>query len=369
MPSQEPLLFSPFTLRSVTFRNRIGMSPMCQYSSVDGFANDWHLVHLGSRATGGAGLIIVEATAVEPRGRISPGDLGLWDDRHVEKLSAIARFISEQGAVPAIQLGHAGRKASTQRPWDGGGPIFPHEPEGWQTVAPSPVPFAEGYPEPHELTAAEIQEIVQAFAAAARRAKEAGFKVVEVHAAHGYLVHEFLSPVSNRRSDRYGGSFENRIRFLVEIVEAVRGVWPDDLPLFVRISATDWLPEGGWDVDQSVELAKVLKARGVDLIDTSSGGNVPDAPIPVGPGYQVPLAERIRREAGIATAAVGLITSAHQAEEILQRGQADMVLLGRELLRDPYWPLRAAQALGTPLPYWPVQYHRAVPKDTVGQGR
>jgi len=362
MPSGEPLLFSPLTLRSVTLRNRIGMSPMCQYSCVDGFANDWHLVHLGSRAVGGAGLIIVEATAVEPRGRITPGDLGLWDDRHIEKLSTITQVISGHGAVPAIQLGHAGRKASTERPWKGGGPIAPSQPEGWQTVAPSPIPFAEGYPPPKELTKDEIRGIIQAFADAARRAYKAGFKIIEVHAAHGYLIHEFLSPVSNQRSDEYGGSFENRIRFLVEIVEALRGgAWPDELPLFVRLSATDWLPQGGWDIEQSVELAKVLKEKGVDLIDTSSGGNVASAPIPVGPGYHVPLAERIRKDAGIATSAVGLITAPEQAEEILLNGRADLVLLGRELLRDPYWPLRAAQALGAKLPYWPVQYHRALP--------
>lgn len=363
MPTQEFKLFTPLTLRSVTLRNRIGVSPMCMYSCVDGFATDWHLVHLGSRAVGGAGLIIVEATAVEPRGRITPGDLGLWDDRHVQKLAEITRFIAEHGAVPAIQLGHAGRKASTQRPWQGGGPIAPHEPEGWQTVAPSAVPFADGYPTPQELSADEIRRIVQAFADAARRAKEAGFKIVEIHAAHGYLIHQFLSPVSNRRTDAYGGSFENRIRLLVETVEAVRGVWPDELPLFVRISATDWLPEGGWDVDQSVELAKVLKAKGVDLIDASSGGNVATAQIPAGPGYQVPFAERIRHEAGIATSAVGLITSPEQAEEILKNGKADMILLGREFLRDPYWPLRAAKALGAKLPYWPVQYHRGVPAE------
>lgn len=361
MSSQEPMLFSPLTLRSVTLRNRIGMSPMCQYSSADGFAADWHLVHLGSRAAGGAGLIIVEATAVEPRGRISPGDLGLWDDRHVERLSDITRFLSEQGAVPAIQLGHAGRKASTERPWNGGGPIAPGEPEGWQTVAPSPIPFAEGWPEPHELSAGEIQGIVRAFADAARRALEAGFQIIEIHAAHGYLIHQFLSPVSNKRSDAYGGSFENRIRFLIEVVEAARSVWPSHLPLFVRISATDWLPEGGWDLEQSVELAKALKSKGVDLIDVSSGGSVPTARIPAGPGYQAPFAERIRKEAGVAVSAVGVITSPEQAEQILRSGQADLVLLGRELLRDPHWPLRAAERLGTKPSHWPVQYLRALP--------
>lgn len=362
MANQHPRLFAPLTLRSVTMRNRIGVSPMCQYSCHDGFATDWHLVHLGSRAVGGAGLIIVEATAVEPRGRISPGDLGLWDDRHIDMLSRITRFISQHGAVPAIQLGHAGRKASTQRPWEGGGPIAPGEPEGWQTVAPSPIPFAPGYPVPDELSNAEIHDIVRAFGQAARRAREAGFQIVEIHAAHGYLIHQFLSPVSNQRTDEYGGSFENRTRFLIEIVDEVRGVWPDRLPLFVRISATDWLEEGGWDLPQSIQLGKLLKEKGVDLIDVSSGGNVAAAQIPVAPGYQVPFAEAIRQQAGIATAAVGLITEPHQAEEILAQGQADLVLLARELLRDPYWPLRAAQSLGASLPYWPVQYHRSVPQ-------
>mgnify|MGYP001951522918 CR=1 FL=1 len=361
MTQKQPHLFSPFNLRSVTLRNRIAMSPMCQYSAEGGFANEWHLVHLGSRAAGGAGLIIVEATAVTPEGRITPGDLGLWDDRHVEKLRPIVRFIEEQGAVPAIQLGHAGRKASTRRPWEGGGPIRPDEPEGWQTVAPSPIPLAEGYPVPHPLSAEEIRSVVEAFAAAARRALAAGFKIVEIHGAHGYLIHQFLSPVSNRRTDGYGGSFEGRIRFLVEVVEAVRAVWPAELPLFVRLSATDWLPEGGWDLDQTVELAKVLATRGVDLIDASSGGSVPDAKIPFAPGYQVPFAERIRKEAGIATGAVGLITEPAQAEAILAEGKADLILLGRELLRNPYWPLQAAKELGAPLPYWPVQYLRGLP--------
>lgn len=366
MSSWTPLLFSPLTLRSVTLRNRIGMSPMCQYSSVDGFANDWHLVHLGSRAAGGAGLIIVEATGVSPEGRITYADLGLWDDRHVEKLSQITRYIKERGAVPAIQLGHAGRKASTHRPWDGGGPISPSEPNGWQTVAPSAVPFADGYPTPKELSVAEIGRIVRAFADAVRRAKAAGFQIVEIHAAHGYLIHQFLSPVSNRRSDAYGGSFENRCRLLLEIVEAARREWPDELPLFVRISATDWLDESGWDLAQSVQLARLLKERGVDLIDVSSGGNVATARVPVAPGYQVPFAEAIRREAGIATSTVGLITEPEQAEEILREGKADLILLGRELLRNPYWPLQAAQRLGAPMPYWPEQYHRAVPRELLG---
>lgn len=367
MAQGQPQLFSPLTLRSVTLRNRVGMSPMCQYSCQDGFATDWHLVHLGSRAVGGAGLIIVEATAVEPRGRISPGDLGLWDDRHVEPLARITRFIVQQGAVAAIQLGHAGRKASTKRPWEGGGPLQPDDPQGWQTVAPSAVPFAPDYPVPHELTPDEIRGVVRSFGEAARRAKDAGFQIVEIHAAHGYLIHQFLSPVSNRRTDQYGGSFENRIRFLLEIVDEVRRVWPDRLPLFVRISATDWLEKESWDLDQSVELAKVLKDRGVDLIDVSSGGTDPTAAVPAEPGYQVPFAQRIRKEAGIATAAVGLITQPEQAEEILAQGKADLILLGRELLRDPYWPLWAAQRLGAPLPYWPVQYHRGVSRELLGK--
>lgn len=366
MSSSTPLLFSPLTLRSVTLRNRIGMSPMCQYSSVDGFANDWHLVHLGSRAAGGAGLIIVEATGVTPEGRITYADLGLWDDRHVEKLSQITRYIKEQGSVPAIQLGHAGRKASTRRPWDGGGPIPPGQPNGWQTVAPSAVPFADGYPTPRELSVADIGRIVEAFAQAVRRARAAGFDIVEIHAAHGYLLHQFLSPVSNQRSDAYGGSFENRCRLLVEIVEAARAEWPEELPLFVRISATDWLDQGGWDLTQSVKLARLLKEKGVDLIDVSSGGNVATAQIPAGPGYQVPFAEAIRREAGIATSAVGLITRPEQAEAILREGKADLILLGRELLRNPYWPLEAARSLGAPMSYWPPQYHRAVPAELLG---
>lgn len=338
---------------------------MCQYSSRDGFANDWHLVHLGSRAVGGAGLIMVEATAVQPEGRISPADLGLWDDRHIEKLAQITRFITDHGAVPAIQLAHAGRKASTQRPWEGGAPIPPSHEEGWQPVAPSPIPFGDGYTTPNELSVDEIQTTIGAFKNAALRALDAGFKIVEIHGAHGYLIHEFLSPVSNQRTDEYGGSFENRIRFLLEIIEAVRTVWPNELPLFVRISATDWLPEGGWDIDQSVELAKVLATKEVDLIDTSSGGAVPYASLSVYPGYQVPFAERIRSEADILTGAVGLITEPEQAEAILTEEKADLIFLGRELLRDPYWPLKAAQALKATMPYWPPQYHRAVPSDLV----
>jgi 2,4-dienoyl-CoA reductase-like NADH-dependent reductase (Old Yellow Enzyme family) len=346
------------SLRGVTLRNRIGVSPMCEYSSVDGFADNWHLVHLGSRAVGGAALVMTEAAAVEARGRISPDDLGIYDDRHVEELSKITAFVKEQGAAPAIQLAHAGRKASTAAPWNGGA-YLSVEQGGWRPiVAPSAIPFREGNPVPHELTVPEIHEIVASFVAAAQRSLRAGFEIVEIHAAHGYLIHEFYSPLSNARIDQYGGSFENRIRFLLEIVEAVRGVWPDDLPLLVRISASDWT-EGGWSIDDSVRLAIELRGRGVDLIDCSSAGNVV-VPIPVEPGYQVPFAARIRNEANIPTAAVGLITQAHQAETILEAGDADMVFLARELLRDPYWPLHAALELGVDLE-WPRQYLRAKP--------
>ena len=354
-------LFEPFTLRDVTFQNRIVVSPMCQYSSEDGFANDWHFVHLGSHAVGGTGLVFTEASAVLPEGRISPQDLGIWSDRHVEPLARITRFIHAQGAVAGMQLAHAGRKASTYRPWDGRGEIPPAQ-GGWQVVAPSAVPFADGYPQPVELDEAGIAAIVKAFGEAARRALQAGFCVVELHAAHGYLLHEFLSPFSNKRHDRYGGSFENRTRLIREVVEAVRAVWPERLPLFARISATDWEP-GYWDLEQSIELARQLKPRGVDLIDCSSGGNLPNAVIPMNPGYQVPFAERIRREAGIATGAVGLITAPSQANTIIQQGQADMVLLARELLRDPYWPLHAARELGHEIA-WPAQYLRAAPDGT-----
>ncbi|MGA2116273.1 MAG: NADH:flavin oxidoreductase/NADH oxidase [Bryobacteraceae bacterium] len=350
------LLFEPLTLRAVTLRNRIAVSPMCQYSAVDGFANDWHLVHLGSRAAGGAGLVVMEATAVEARGRISPFDTGIWSDAHVEFLSRITRFIQSQGAVAGIQLAHAGRKASTARPWEGG-KLVAEAAGGWRPVAPSAVPFDDGDPAPHELSAAEIHGIVEAFAAAARRALAAGFGLVEVHAAHGYLAHQFLSPLSNRRQDHYGGSLENRIRFALEVVESVRAAWPEHLPLFVRISATDWVP-GGWDIDDSVALARRLKPLGVDLVDCSSGGSSRAQQIPLGPGYQVPFAERVRREAGIPTGAVGLITTAQQAEQILRDGKADLVLLAREFLRDPYFPIRAARELGAQLPA-PVQYFRA----------
>jgi 2,4-dienoyl-CoA reductase-like NADH-dependent reductase (Old Yellow Enzyme family) len=349
-------LFDPLSIRSLTLRNRIAVSPMCQYSCTDGFATDWHLVHLGSRAVGGAGLVIAEATAVTPEGRITPQDLGLWQEAHVEPLARIARFIREQGAVAGIQLAHAGRKASCQVPWEGGKPI-PVEAGGWVPEAPSAIPFDPASPPPHELTEEAIQQIVAAFAQSTRWALAAGFQVVELHAAHGYLLHEFLSPLSNTRTDAYGGSFESRTRFVRECVQAMRAVWPESLPLFVRISATDWV-DGGWDLPQSIELARLLKPLGVDLIDCSSGGAVPKASIPVGPGYQVPFAEAIRRETGMLTGAVGLITEPQQAEAILQQGQADLVLLARELLRDPYWPLHAARTLGADVA-WPVQYDRA----------
>jgi 2,4-dienoyl-CoA reductase-like NADH-dependent reductase (Old Yellow Enzyme family) len=347
-------MLTPLPLRAITLRNRIGVSPMCQYSSQDGFANDWHLVHLGSRAVGGAGLVIAEASAVEARGRITAADLGIWKDEHIRMLTRVASFIRAQGAAPAIQIAHAGRKASTRIPSEGGASVAPSEPGGWQTVAPSAIPFNEGDPVPLALSASEIQDIVAAFAAAAQRAREAGFDAVEIHSAHGYLLHEFLSPLSNTRTDQYGGPFENRIRMLLETAKAVRAVWPADLPLFVRISATDWV-EGGWDADQSVRLAVELKSAGVDLIDCSSGGLVPHAKIPAGPGYQVPFAARIRKESGIMTAAVGMITDPAQAERIIAEGQADLVLMAREFLRDPYWPLHS----GAPAP---VQYARAYPK-------
>ncbi|MGA3015587.1 MAG: NADH:flavin oxidoreductase/NADH oxidase [Bryobacteraceae bacterium] len=349
-------LLTPFALREILFRNRIAVSPMCQYSSEDGFANDWHLVHLGSRAVGGAALVMTEAAAVEARGRISPQDLGIWKDEHGEFLARIAAFVRQQGAVAGIQLAHAGRKASTRRPWDGDG-VIPESDGGWRAVAPSAIPFNPGDPAPAELSKAEIRGIVDAFVAAARRALRAGFQVAEIHAAHGYLVHEFLSPLSNQRTDEYGGAFENRIRLAREVAEAVRAVWPAGLPLFVRISATDWAP-GGWDIDESVELARRLKAVGVDLIDCSSGGAVPHQKIALGPGYQVPFAARIRKEAGVATGAVGMITTPRQAEEILSAGQADLVLLAREFLRDPYFPLHAAKALGGEVKP-PSQYLRA----------
>jgi len=352
-------LFDPFPLRAVTLRNRIAVSPMCQYSSRDGFASDWHLVHLGSRAVGGAALVFTEATAVLADGRISPQDLGIWDDAHVEPLARIVRFIHEQGSLAGMQLAHAGRKASTYRPWDGSGAV-PESAGGWRRVmAPSALRFDDDYPDPRALDEAEIGAIVRAFADAAHRARAAGFHVLEIHAAHGYLLHEFCSPLANRRTDRYGGAFENRTRLVREVVAGVRAVWPETLPLLVRISVTDWA-EGGWDIEQSVELARALKALGVDLMDCSSGGLVPHARVPAGPGYQVPFAERIRREAAIATGAVGLITEPAQADEVIQNGQADLVILAREMLRDPYWPLRAGRVLGRPVS-WPAQYLRAAP--------
>jgi 2,4-dienoyl-CoA reductase-like NADH-dependent reductase (Old Yellow Enzyme family) len=354
------LLFSPVELAGVTFPNRLFVSPMCQYSSDDGFSNDWHLVHLGSRAVGGAGLVFTEAAAVLPEGRITPQDLGLWKDDHIAELRRIVTFLHGQGARAGVQLAHAGRKASMARPWAAEQRFLTSAEGGWQNVmAPSPVAFAENYAPPVALERAGIETITRAFAKATERAIEAGFDLVELHAAHGYLLHEFLSPLSNQRTDQYGGSFENRIRLMVEVVDAMRAVLPAALPLLVRISATDWA-QGGWDIDQSVALAKVLKLHKVDLIDVSSGGMTPAAVMPIGPGYQTPFAERIRREAAIPTGAVGMITGAAQAEHILRTGQADVVLLARELLREPYWPLDAASELGD-LASWPAQYLRAAP--------
>jgi 2,4-dienoyl-CoA reductase-like NADH-dependent reductase (Old Yellow Enzyme family) len=355
-PAPSPALFSPLTLRSLELTNRIVVSPMCQYSSVDGFADDWHLVHLGTRAVGGAGLVMAEATAVTADGRISPGDLGIWQDAHVAALARCVGFIRAQGAAAGIQLAHAGRKASVSTPWQGGQQLD-EEHGGWPTVAPSPIPFRPGDRDPVALDRAGIEAVIAAFAGATRRAKAAGFQVIEIHAAHGYLLHEFLSPLANRRSDQYGGSFDHRIRLLLEVVAAVRQEWEEDRPLLVRISATDWA-EGGWDVDQSVELARRLAELGVDLIDCSSGGLIPGVKIPTGPGYQVGFAERIRRESGVRTGAVGLLTDPAQANAIVADGQADVVMLARQLLREPYWPLRAARALGA-IGRWPVQYLRA----------
>jgi len=349
-------LFQPFTLGDVVLRNRIAVSPMCEYSAVDGMPDDWHLVHLGSRAVGGAALVFTEATAVSPEGRISPGDTGLWNDAQQAAWSRIAVFIAAQGAVPGIQLAHAGRKGSTEVPWRGG-KALPRGQGDWTPVAPSALPFSADYPMPQALDAAGIAKVVADFARASARARAAGFRVIEVHAAHGYLLHEFLSPLSNRRDDAYGGSLAYRSRLLREVIAAVRGAWPAPSPLVVRVSATDWV-EGGWDIDECVQLCRWLREDGVDLIDCSSGGNVPDAAIPVAPGYQVPFAARIRRDAGIATGAVGLITDARQAEGILGRGDADLVFIARELLRDPYFPRRAAAELGARIDP-PVQYGRA----------
>ena len=353
-------LFDPLTLKSVTLRNRIGVSPMCMYSAEGGLVNDWHFVHLGSRAVGGAGLVIQEATAVLPEGRITPGDAGIWMDAHVEPLARLNRFIKAQGAVAGIQLAHAGRKASAALPWKGGAHLADTA-GGWEPVGPSPIAWGEELDRvPRELSVSDIHHVIGAFVSAAQRAAAAGFEWVEIHAAHGYLAHEFLSPISNQRTDEYGGSFENRIRFVLELTAAVRAVWPEKYPLTARLSCTDWAA-GGWSLDESVELARRLKAAGVDLIDCSSGGTVPHARIPVRPGYQVEFAERIRREAGVATAAVGLISDPTQADGILRNGQADLVLLARELLRDPYWPYHAARALGKTdrLPP-PLQYGRAL---------
>lgn len=351
-------LFSPLSLREVTFANRIAIPPMCTYSADEGVANDWHLVHLGSRASGGAGLIITEATAVTSVGRISPRDLGLWSDDQIEPIARVTRFIHNQGAVAGVQLAHAGRKGGTWVPGAGNGTI-PVEQGGWQTVAPSALPFGPGYAQPLALDETGIQQVIADFVAAARRSLDAGYRVVEIHAAHGYLLHQFLSPIANQRGDEYGGNFENRTRLTREVVAAVRTVWPERLPLFVRLSATDWV-EGGWNVEETVELARLLRAEGVDLIDTSSGGMVPTANMPLGPGYQTEFAERVRREAGIATGAVGLITAPAQADHVIRTRQADLVLVGRDTLRDPYWPVHAAQALGQAIS-WPGPYLRAAP--------
>lgn len=350
------ILFSPISLRSITCRNRIFVSPMCQYSSHDGMPTDWHLVHLGSRAVGGAGLVMVEATAVSPEGRISPGDSGIWSNAHAKAFAPIARFIKDQGAIAGIQLAHAGRKGSCSPPWLGGGPLGMEE-GGWQPLAPSAIPFDAGHAIPRAITLDDMEEIEGQFRTATQRALAAGFQVVELHMAHGYLLHEFLSPLVNQRSDDYGGSLENRLRFPLRVARAVRKEWPAELPLFVRISATDWAT-GGWDIDQSVLLARQLKSIGVDLIDCSSGFAMPDEPIPFGPGFQVPFAARVRAEAGIASGAVGFITEPFQAEQIVATGQADVVSLAREMLRAPYWPLHAAKTLHADGP-WPKQYLRA----------
>ncbi|MEU0582990.1 NADH:flavin oxidoreductase/NADH oxidase [Streptomyces sp. NPDC006132] len=356
-------LFEPCTLRDVTIPNRVWMPPMCQYSAAPegpeaGAPNDWHFAHYAARATGGTGLIIVEATAVSPEGRISPYDLGIWNDTQVEAFRRITRFLTAQGTVPAIQLAHAGRKASTDRPWKGGAPVGP-EAYGWDSVAPSPIAFDDRHPAPAELTVDQIAEIVEQFAAAARRALAAGFEIAEIHGAHGYLINEFLSPHSNHRTDAYGGSYENRTRFALEVVDAVRAVWPDDKPLFFRVSATDWLDEGGWTPDDTVRLAADLRPHGVDLLDVSTGGNASGVRIPTGPGYQVPFAARVKSETGLPVAAVGLITEAEQAAKILANGEADAVLLGRELLRNPSWARHAARELGGEVRV-PDQYHRSV---------
>ena len=352
-----PQLFSPLVIKGITIKNRLAVSPMCQYSSVDGFANDWHFVHIGSRAIGGAGLIIMEAAAVVAEGRITPSDLGIWKDEHVDELHRIAKFVKAQGSKLAIQLAHAGRKASVSSPWNGN-VLVPESEGGWQPVAPSAIPFNDKYGMPKELTKQQITEIITDFKAAAVRAYTAGFSIIEIHAAHGYLIHEFLSPLSNQRTDEYGGSFENRVRLLLQVTDAIKSVWPEQLPLFVRISATDWT-EGGWTEDESVALSALLKVRGVDLKDCSTGGNVSNAKIPTGPSYQVKFSQRIRQEVGILTGAVGIITQAAQAETIIATGQADLILMARETLRNPYFALHAANDLGYHEMEWPVQYERA----------
>jgi 2,4-dienoyl-CoA reductase-like NADH-dependent reductase (Old Yellow Enzyme family) len=354
-----PHLFQPLTIKSVTLRNRIGVSPMCEYSSMDGAATDWHLVHLGSRAVGGAGLVMAEATAVSPEGRITPGDAGLWADKQIEPVARVSRFIKEHGAAPGIQIAHAGRKASVARPWEGDAHLA-DDAGGWPVIGPSALAFGGDLTKvPRPMGVADIARVQGEFVAAAERSLAAGCEWLELHAAHGYLIHQFLSPISNQRADRYGGSLENRVRFLLETTRAVRAVWPEQLPLAVRISCTDWVA-GGWDIEQSIELARHLKAEGVDLVDCSSGGTVPHAKIPAGAGYQVPFAERIRREAGIATAAVGCVTEPTHADAIIRNGRADLVLLAREFLREPYWPRLAARALGhKDAVSVPVQYARA----------
>ncbi|MGV3528368.1 MAG: NADH:flavin oxidoreductase/NADH oxidase [Flavisolibacter sp.] len=349
-------LFSPLKIGNITLKNRIVVSPMCQYSSTDGFANDWHLVHLGSRAVGGAALVFTEATAVSPQGRITPHDLGIYKDEHIDFLKRITAFIKEQNAVPGMQLAHAGRKASHHRPWDGAAPLKPDE-GAWTTEAPSAIPYREGQPAPKEMSLEEIEQAIKDFQSAADRADKAGFEVLEIHGAHGYLINEFLSPLSNHRTDEYGGSFENRIRFLLQITDAIREVWPAERPLFVRLSVTDWV-EGGWTEDDSVALTKILQQLRVDLIDCSSGGNSPEQKIPVGPLYQTPFAERLKKETGVMTGAVGLITTYDEAEEIITSCKADLVLLARQLLREPFFPLHAAHDLQADME-WPPQYDRA----------
>jgi 2,4-dienoyl-CoA reductase-like NADH-dependent reductase (Old Yellow Enzyme family) len=353
-----PHLFRPIRFRSVEARNRIMLSPMCQYSAQDGLASDWHFMHLGARAAGGAGIVFTEAVHVEPRGRITRHCLGLWNDQQRDQLARIAGFVLGQGAIPGIQLGHAGRKASVGRPWEGSHPV-PRSAGGWETISPSDLPYAEGWPIPRPMTHEEIATAMETLRASTRRARDAGFLILELHAAHGYLIHQFLSPLSNRREDEYGGSFDNRIRFLMESVAAVRSEWPEDRPLFLRLSATDWV-EGGWSIDDSVRLARLLADRGdVDLIDCSSGGNSPRQQIPIHPGYQIPFSSRLRTEAGISTGAVGLIHGPDLAESVIANGQADLVVLGRALLADPAWPLRAATHLKATDVVWPVQYERS----------